>query len=608
MASASSLPCEEQSLCSICLDGFTQPVTTPCGHNYCKACITGYWDSSDLIQCPLCKKKFRRRPQLQVNTEFRDMVECFNNMRVRSEDQILAKPGEVPCDICLELKLKAQKTCVVCLASYCQSHLEPHHRVTTFKKHKLIDPVSNLEDRVCKRHGKMFELFCHTDQMCVCFMCLKDNHVMHEAIPLENVFRDRKAQLEDVTSEIKMMEDTKTRSIEEIKHSVEQRKKYLDKEIADIDEVFAALVASLQRSQFELIGLIQEKQRAAEKQAEDHVTQLEQELNELRRRRSKMEKLLQTEDDIHLLQSWSSLYVPELHKDLFHPLSHFAPPFTHNLSDSSQQSHVGMVKKTVAQMEKTLSNEMEMLIHEVRLSDGCERAEQPDAAAITDEFITEVWNPPQDELMMIQQCYAVDVTLDVYAADSKLMVSENGKEVRLQQSRLRTFFKGLFREGYQGIPVVFGKDGYSSGRFYYEVRVSGSTGCMLTVVKESLKYEMTPDIDKVGWKLIGHSLGDDFCVHTGNSGPLFVRQRLQTVGVFVDYEKGEVSFYDVDTRTLIYSYTGCAFTETVPAAKAFLYSMAGFPLSGRPKLYPVFSIFGEDPNNVLVITPVGRAT
>uniref|UniRef100_A0A3B4X6J6 RING-type domain-containing protein n=1 Tax=Seriola lalandi dorsalis TaxID=1841481 RepID=A0A3B4X6J6_SERLL len=199
MASASSLPCEEQSLCSICLDGFTQPVTTPCGHNYCKACITGYWDSSDLIQCPLCKKKFRRRPQLQVNTEFRDMVERFNNMRVRSEDQILAKPGEVPCDICLELKLKAQKTCVVCLASYCQSHLEPHHRVTTFKKHKLIDPVSNLEDRVCKRHGKMFELFCHTDQMCVCFMCLKDNHVMHEAVPLENVFRERKAQLEDTT-------------------------------------------------------------------------------------------------------------------------------------------------------------------------------------------------------------------------------------------------------------------------------------------------------------------------------------------------------------------------------------------------------------------------
>uniref|UniRef100_A0A4W6EIR9 RING-type domain-containing protein n=1 Tax=Lates calcarifer TaxID=8187 RepID=A0A4W6EIR9_LATCA len=201
MASASSLLYEEQLLCSICLGAFTEPVTTPCGHNYCKACITGYWSST-------------------------------------------------------------QKTCLVCLASYCQPHLEPHQRVATLKK-------------VCKRHDKMFELFCHTDQMCVCFMCLKDDHVMHETVPFEHVFRERKAQLENETSEMKMMEDAKAKSIREIKCSVEQRKKESEKEIADIDEVFTALVASLQRKQAELTELIQEKQKAAEKQAEDHVTQLE---------------------------------------------------------------------------------------------------------------------------------------------------------------------------------------------------------------------------------------------------------------------------------------------------------------------------------------------
>lgn len=177
MASDSSLPREEQLLCSICLDVFTEPVSTPCGHN--KTCITGYWDSSDLTQCPLCKKKFRNRLQLQVNTGFRDMVEHFNNMSVRGDDDILCKPGEVPCDVCLGPKLKAQKTCLVCLASYCQPHLKPHQRVTNLKKHQLTDPVSNLEERVCKKHDKMFELFCHVDQMCICFMCLKDDHATH---------------------------------------------------------------------------------------------------------------------------------------------------------------------------------------------------------------------------------------------------------------------------------------------------------------------------------------------------------------------------------------------------------------------------------------------
>nr|WAK99689.1 tripartite motif 25 protein [Trachinotus ovatus] len=611
MASASSLPCEQQLLCSICLGVFTQPVTIPCGHNYCKACITGYWASSDLIQCPLCKNKFCGRPLLQVNTEFRDMVEHFNNMRVRSEDQILAKPGEVPCDICLEPKLKAQRTCTVCLASYCQSHLEPHQRVKTLKSHKLIDPVSNLEDRVCKRHGKMFELFCPTDQMCICFMCLKDDHVMHEAVPLEHVVRERKAQLEEVASEMKMMEDTKTRSIKEIKYSAEQRKKELDKEIADIDEVFTALVASLQRSQVELIGLIQEMQKPAEKQAEDQVTQLEQEVNELRRRRSKMEQLLQTEDDLHLLQSWQSLYIPALHKDLFHPLSHFTPPFTHSLSDSSPQSYVGMVKTAVAQMEKILSNEMEMLIHDVRLSDGCESPEQPDAAAanlIRDEFIQEVWTAPQDKLMMIQQCDAVDVTLEAYPALSRLMVSEDGKQLRLQTGRLQLFFNALLVGGSKDLNYAFAKEGYSSGRFYYEVQVSGATGWVLGVVKESFKYEMNPNFGKEGWGFGGACLYDGTYSHWVNSSGVFLRQRPQTVGVFVDYEKGEVSFYDVDTRTLIYSYTGCAFTETISAPKRLLYSLTGSPFSSRQKLYPVFVIFDNDPDNVLTVLPVSHAT
>ncbi|XP_018549147.1 E3 ubiquitin-protein ligase TRIM39 [Lates calcarifer] len=610
MASASSLLYEEQLLCSICLGAFTEPVTIPCGHNYCKTCITGYWSSSDQIQCPLCKKRFHRRPRLQVNTEFRDMVEHFNNMRVGNEDEIVAKPGEVPCDICLGLKLKAQKTCLVCLASYCQPHLEPHQRVATLKKHKLIDPVSNLEDRVCKRHDKMFELFCHTDQMCVCFMCLKDDHVMHETVPFEHVFRERKAQPDIEMSEMKMMEDAKAKSIREIKCSVEQRKKESEKEIADIDEVFTALVASLQRKQAELTEMIRRKQKAAEKQAEDHVTQLEQEVNELRKRRSKMEQLLQTDDHLHLLQSWPSLYSPEHNKDLFHPLSHSTTPSTQDVSDSSQQRYVGMVRKAVARMEKTIGNEMEMLIHEVRLSDGCESAQQPDEEKT--QTFKERWYPPQDKLMMIQKYDAVDVTLDAYTASNRLWVSENGKQLSFRQGQLFSSTLWYMRQ-FDHQPYVLGKDGFSSGRFYYEVRVSGSTGWVLGVVKESINLQtfFYPTPEEGGWAFGGlyNESPEIYLADIANYVTLYLRQRPQTVGVFVDYEKGEVSFYDVDTRTLIYSYTGCAFTETPSLLKVFLHYLLGIPVRNhRLKLYPFFGILGNNTNDVLVITPVGCAT
>uniref|UniRef100_A0A3Q2V1X8 RING-type domain-containing protein n=1 Tax=Haplochromis burtoni TaxID=8153 RepID=A0A3Q2V1X8_HAPBU len=252
MASASSLLCEEQFLCSICLNTFTDPVTTPCGHNYCKTCITEYWDSSDVTQCPLCKKRFRRRPQLQP-------------------------------------------------------HLEPHQRVASLKKHKLIDPISNLKGRVCQKHDKMLELFCCTDQVCICFMCLKDDHVTHVTIPSERAFREGKARLESLTSEMKAMEKTKSSHVKEAKRSARQNKDESEREVADIAVVLGALVASLLKNQDELIKLIQEKHKAVETQAETHIALLEEEVDELRRGIAELEEFLQTEDHLHFLHNEDNL-------------------------------------------------------------------------------------------------------------------------------------------------------------------------------------------------------------------------------------------------------------------------------------------------------------
>ncbi|KAM6961579.1 E3 ubiquitin-protein ligase TRIM21-like [Tautogolabrus adspersus] len=585
MASASSLAFEEQLLCSICLHEFTEPVSTPCGHNYCKACITGYWATSDLTECPLCKKQFYNRPQLQVNTEFRDMAGRFNNMRLRGKDNTLAKPGDVPCDICPWPKFKAQKTCLLCLSSYCQFHLELHQGVTDMK-HQLIDPVSYLEDRVCKKHNKAFEFFCHGDQVCVCFMCLKDDHAMHKAVPLEREITERKSRLDDVAAEIKTMENAKSRSIKEIKCKEDQSKKQSQKEMEDIDEAFTDMILSLRRRQLELVDLIKEKQEVAEKQAKNHLTKMEQEVAELRKRRSEIEELLQTKDNLQLLRSRSSLDFPVEHGNQFDPISLFNASLTPQISHISQQSYVVMVRKAVAQMEKSFSNEMETLKHEVRLSDGSEETTPPGEKPVSDGFIKEVWNPPQDKLMMIRQCNAVDVTLDAYTAHSSLVVSGDGKQLRVRDGGLH--LHALFGHRFLHHQFVLGKDGFSSGRFYFEVRVSGSNCWILGVVKESINMELfsAPSPEDGNWTFAGL-----------NTLP-------QTVGVFVDHEKGEVSFYDVDTRTQIYSYTGCNFTETIPTLKTFLYSMAGTCVSNRLKLFPVLGFIGGLPNDVLEITPV----
>uniref|UniRef100_A0A673B7L4 RING-type domain-containing protein n=1 Tax=Sphaeramia orbicularis TaxID=375764 RepID=A0A673B7L4_9TELE len=68
MAAAGFLLSEDHCLCSICLDVFTDPVSTPCGHNFCKNCINQNWDKNVPYKCPNCKETFSVRPNLKVNT------------------------------------------------------------------------------------------------------------------------------------------------------------------------------------------------------------------------------------------------------------------------------------------------------------------------------------------------------------------------------------------------------------------------------------------------------------------------------------------------------------------------------------------------------------
>ncbi|XP_054910619.1 E3 ubiquitin-protein ligase TRIM39-like [Poeciliopsis prolifica] len=586
MASACSILYEEQVLCSICLGEFKEPVSTPCGHNFCKDCITLYWNSQDNAQCPLCKRKLGNKPKLKVNTEFRDVVEHFNRMRAQGGPKIVAQPGEVPCDVCTKPKLKAHKTCLVCLASYCEPHLESHQNL---KKHKLIDPVSNLEDRVCKKHDKMLELFCRTDQQCVCMMCLNDDHTGHEAVPLERAFKERRDVYENVTSEMKKSEISKSESVKNIKCFVEKSRETTADEIREIVQILTSFVASVQKYQGELVEAIEQKQKDIEKQAEDQTTLLEQDISDVRRLRCDVEQFIQSEDYLFLLQNFPL----NVTFDNTHPTDQPTDSIlrmTQDIPDIGQHGHIEMVKKSVGQIEETLRNEMEMLIQKVGSSDSCDAPTQSHAVEnmTANNFLPERWRQPQDELMMIQQCNAVDLTLDPYTASNWLRVSDDGKRLTVGgHQQIFSFFARPFKY----LPYILAKEGFSSGRFYYEVQVSSCKRWLLGVTKEFINREIyfEPTPEDGAWIL-----------NTQN--------QIQTVRVFVNYEEGKVSFYDVEARSEIYTFTGCAFKETTPL-RSFISSVAGISSIHRPKLYPVFGIYNNYINyygDSLVITPVSK--
>ncbi|XP_074490137.1 zinc finger protein RFP-like [Sebastes fasciatus] len=439
MSAASCLLTEDQFLCSICLDVFTDPVTIPCGHNFCKTCITEHWDINVLCQCPNCKEVFNIRPELQVNTFISEMATQFRQSAQQkasssSSEQQAAKSGEVPCDVCTGTKLKALKSCLVCLESYCETHLVPHLTRSALKRHQLIDQVENLEGRMCTKHDKLLELFCKTDQMCVCMLCTISDHKTHDVVPLKEGYDGKKAELED---EIQQMIQKRRLKIQEMKHSVGLSKEDADREIADGVLVFTTLKESVERSQTELIDTIKEKQRKTEKQVEGFIKELEQEISELKKRSTEVEQLLLSEDHLHVLQSFTSLNT--------------ALPIKDWTQVSVRPSlYEGTVVRAVNQLEETLSKQMKKLL--------------------------------EAKLKRVQQS-AVDVTLDPDTANPYLILSDDGKQVNCGDVK-----KNLpnHPERFDTSVCVLAKQSFSSGRFYYEVQVKGKTEWTLGVARESI--------------------------------------------------------------------------------------------------------------------------
>ncbi|XP_074487473.1 E3 ubiquitin-protein ligase TRIM21-like [Sebastes fasciatus] len=519
MAAASNLLSKDQFLCSICLDVFTDPVAIPCGHNFCKNCITEHWNTSDRCQCPMCKEVFTIRPDLRVNTFISEMVVQFRQSAQQkasssSSEQQMSKPGEVPCDFCTGTKLKALKSCLVCLASYCETHLGPHLTASRLKRHQLIDPVENLEDRMCMKHDKPLELFCKTDQTCVCMLCLVLDHKTHEFVPLKEEYEGKKAELGKTEAEIQQMIQKRRLKIQEIKHSVDLSEEDADREIAEGVQVFSALKETVERGQANLINTIKEKQKTTEKQAEAFIKELEQEISELTKRRTEVEQLSRSEDHLHLLQSVQSLKA--------------APP-TKDWTEVTvcPSTYEGTVVKAVAQLEETLSKEMKKLVAEA-------------------------------ELRRVQQ-YAVDVALDPDTAHPDLILSDDGKQVNDSDVK-----KNLpdNPERFSISVFVLGKQSFSSGRFYFEVQVKGKTDWTLGVARESINRKgVITQRPKDGYWTIWLTNVNEYKALDVPPVSLSLKSRPQKVGVFVDYEEGLVSFYDVDAAALIYSFTGCCFTE-----------------------------------------------
>uniref|UniRef100_A0A8C2EEV0 FinTRIM family, member 69 n=1 Tax=Cyprinus carpio TaxID=7962 RepID=A0A8C2EEV0_CYPCA len=290
--------------CPICLNLLKNPVTTTCGHSFCMDCIKRCWDQDASLRraysCPTCRATFNKRPALSRSTVLAEIVERINQA-------VPAGPGDVKCDACKGRKLKAIKSCLVCLASYCQIHIRPHYESEAFKKHKLVNASPNLQQQICPQHHKALEIFCYNDWKCICVVCMGDQHSGHTTVSAAAEMAIKQEELKIQNRDFTQQITDIGKNVQAFRKAVDSHKRSAQAAVEHSDRIFTELISSIQKRRTEVRQLIRAQEKRETGKITDHIQKLEQEISNLEKENDTLKLILHTEDHIHFFQNYSFL-------------------------------------------------------------------------------------------------------------------------------------------------------------------------------------------------------------------------------------------------------------------------------------------------------------
>ncbi|XP_074527928.1 tripartite motif-containing protein 16-like [Halichoeres trimaculatus] len=518
---------QEKLSCSICLDLLKDPVTIPCGHSYCMSCINDCWDEGrdkETHSCPQCRQTFTQRPVLVKNTMLAELVEELRKEepQAASPDPPDAGPGDVACDYCCGKKLKAFKTCLVCMASFCDQHLQPHYTVAVLKKHKLVEATSKLQENICSRHDEVMKMYCRTDQHCICYLCTVDDHKGHDMVSAAAERAERQTELGLSRQKIQQKVQDRERDVKLLQQRVEAFNLSADEAVRHSEESLTQLIRLIEKTRSEVTQQIRAQQKSQVSEATELEEKLQQQITDLRRRDTELEKLSHSEDHLHFLNNYPSL-------------SRLSPP------EDCSSIHVCPLSsfKAVTAAVSELKDKLQAALREDWLKIS---------SAVTE---VEVLASSAEHTTRAQFLrYSRQITMDPNTAHKQLLLSNRDRKITLMKhEQVYADHPDRFVKWFQ----VLSKEGLT-GRCYWEVKWSG---CVHVAVAYK-DISRTGPVNESGfgyndksWLLERHSSGYTFRhnnTQTSVSGPL-----SSVIGVYLDHEAGTLSYYRVsDTMTLLH--------------------------------------------------------
>ncbi|XP_063344507.1 tripartite motif-containing protein 16-like [Pelmatolapia mariae] len=515
---------QDKLSCSICLQLLKHPVTIPCGHSYCMDCIKNYWDEKEKHSCPQCREIFTPRPVLVKNTMLAELVEDLKKAEhlTASPDHAYPGPGDVACDFCSGRKRKASESCLVCMASNCEHHLQPHYSVSPPKKHKLIKATSKLQENICPRHDEEMKIFCLSDQRCICCLCLMDEHKDHVTVSAAAERAEKQKRLGRNRQKFLQRIQEREKDVKMLHRRGEAINLSADKAFRECDKAFKDLISLIEKKSFEGKQKIRSKQKAEQNRVKELQEKIEQEIRDLRRRDTELQQLSLTGDHLRFLKNYSSLS---------HLSASTNVPTYNNVTLQYFEDVAASVSRTRDKVKALLSDEMP------KISVGTTKA---------DILLPQGEPKTRDEFLK----YSCQITLDPNTAHTLLSLSDSNRKVTLM-SRNQSYpsHPDKFLEWWQ----VLSREGLT-GHCYWEVKCNGTVGVAAAykdIGRRGTREECGFGLNDKSWSLTVSGSGYEFKhnnIPTPISGPLSSR-----IGVYLDHRAGTLSFYSItETMNLLH--------------------------------------------------------
>uniref|UniRef100_A0A3P8VWN5 E3 ubiquitin-protein ligase Midline-1-like n=1 Tax=Cynoglossus semilaevis TaxID=244447 RepID=A0A3P8VWN5_CYNSE len=325
----------EKSLkCPVCQEVFIDPVTLPCGHDFCLTCIQAVWETDGKTEgplfCPECQIFLSSGLRLEINNSLQTKVKDFTASRSsplqpESTSASTKSASTILCDHCIESPSVAVSTCLTCDASLCQAHTLLHQERSALKEHTVVEVTEDPLSLKCREHRDELKLFCMEDRVPVCCFCvLVGTHKNHKASQLHEacshfkvrrIAADLREKIADKYSRLRFVLDGDERLMMQIIDSeetymtewLETQRSIMEAQIKEIDSLRTSSKLLLQETNdLRFLQPIQEVDR---------------ELCEPEKLRT-VEKLV---DDLslalsqHFPRTWSYLCSPALDRKTAHP-------------------------------------------------------------------------------------------------------------------------------------------------------------------------------------------------------------------------------------------------------------------------------------------------